>query len=417
MAKEKAPAFQWYARDFLADENVMQMGVAERGVYITLLSVCWLEKSIPADLAAMARMLPRMTARELGKHWALVGRCFSAHPTDPGRLVHRRLDEERRHQAERREKAAANGRQGGRPPKRPQSDDKPDEKRPVSEHEPDAIQTESTATATATASATATSGSASLRSALDAREDPQRPLGEDEFPGLAHAEDHPEATRFAAWFVAEGVRSGALPAHEGFDVLAYARRHKAAAEALVATQPIDVLHAQSGRLFAKALSKGPDRQRVVTIEILRDHWTWFDDGVDASHASPNRSGGVADRYSRPRATGPVGVRTARLAAIGGYDPDDLDAVVNRPRLAAERVSTDPGEDDLDVVMVRRRPTQEHVSVEGRELVALDAVTRRDPMTGRLLSELAREAAGEDDLDAVLCRPRLAPEAQAGADAA
>ena len=41
----KAPAFQFYPKDFLADANVMAMNMEERGCHITLLCACWNERS------------------------------------------------------------------------------------------------------------------------------------------------------------------------------------------------------------------------------------------------------------------------------------------------------------------------------------------------------------------------------------
>ena len=48
--ENKSPAFQFYARDFLADINVQLMNMEQRGMYITLLSYAWLEVGIPNDM-------------------------------------------------------------------------------------------------------------------------------------------------------------------------------------------------------------------------------------------------------------------------------------------------------------------------------------------------------------------------------
>lgn len=96
MAREKSPAFQFYPADFLADSNVMLMTMPERGAYITLLSVAWIEGAIPvADPAALRRLLGghKPSARVLS--------CFRKDGT------HKRLEEERGKQETWREKSRA----------------------------------------------------------------------------------------------------------------------------------------------------------------------------------------------------------------------------------------------------------------------------------------------------------------------
>lgn len=95
MARERVPAFQWYPKDFLSDENVLAMSYTERGIYITLLSVCWLQGSLPAgeELAEMLKIpWPRFDKLWTGR----LSRCFVAN--GDGRLHHKRLDKEREKQ-------------------------------------------------------------------------------------------------------------------------------------------------------------------------------------------------------------------------------------------------------------------------------------------------------------------------------
>ena len=63
MAPEKAPAFQFYPKDFLTDERVKLMSHTERGIYISLLCMCWLEGSLPAQPAALAKLVSLTPAR------------------------------------------------------------------------------------------------------------------------------------------------------------------------------------------------------------------------------------------------------------------------------------------------------------------------------------------------------------------
>ncbi len=107
----KSPAFQLYAADFLADEDVMVMSLAARGAYITLLCFNWREGSIPADLDRIGRLCgcDGSVIREL---WEEIGRCFEESEGDPSRLVNPRLKEERKRQEEHRAKQVAAGHKG-----------------------------------------------------------------------------------------------------------------------------------------------------------------------------------------------------------------------------------------------------------------------------------------------------------------
>ena len=91
--KERAPAFQFYAADYLADENVVLMTLDEEGAYIRALAHCWREGSIPADPKLLSRMLKGASNETV----ATVQRCFVV---DGDRLVHLRLEKERKKQRE-----------------------------------------------------------------------------------------------------------------------------------------------------------------------------------------------------------------------------------------------------------------------------------------------------------------------------
>lgn len=77
------PSFQFYPQDFLADFNVSQMSMEERGIYITLLCHCWIEDGIPAqDGDPMATLF----------HSHRVANCFFE---KNGKFRNKRLDAER----------------------------------------------------------------------------------------------------------------------------------------------------------------------------------------------------------------------------------------------------------------------------------------------------------------------------------
>jgi uncharacterized protein YdaU (DUF1376 family) len=106
---KKSPAFQFYPSDFLVDENVVMMGMAERGIYITLMCYCWREGSIPADVERLGRMC-NLSLEVMAPMWRVVEGCFEQSATDASRLVHPRLEGEREKQAAWREKSAIGGR-------------------------------------------------------------------------------------------------------------------------------------------------------------------------------------------------------------------------------------------------------------------------------------------------------------------
>ena len=109
---ERAPAFQFYPADFLADENVAAMTLEERGAYITLICHCWTEGSIPSDGKRVARLL-HIPSKRLALLWHTLSTCFTEAPEN-GRLVQPRVERERDKQRERRERNIQAGQMGGR---------------------------------------------------------------------------------------------------------------------------------------------------------------------------------------------------------------------------------------------------------------------------------------------------------------
>lgn len=106
----KAPAFQFYAAEYLADENVQLLSLQQEGIYIRLLAYCWREGSIPADVAKLSALCKSCSPDALAE----VVQLFRAAQL-PGRLTHKRLDDERLKQELFRKKQSMNGSKGGRP--------------------------------------------------------------------------------------------------------------------------------------------------------------------------------------------------------------------------------------------------------------------------------------------------------------
>jgi len=109
MALGKSPAFQFYAAEYLADENVALMTLEEEGAYIRAIAYCWREGSIPADYELLARLLKGASSNIV----RVVAKCFNQHPSDPSRLVHKRLESEREKQRVWREKSSTGGKRSG----------------------------------------------------------------------------------------------------------------------------------------------------------------------------------------------------------------------------------------------------------------------------------------------------------------
>jgi uncharacterized protein YdaU (DUF1376 family) len=110
MAIGKSPCFQFYAAEYLADENVALMTLEEEGAYIRALAYCWREGSIPADPARLSLLLKGASNQTV----RVVQERFNQHPTMIDRLVHQRLEQEREKQRAWREKSAEGGKKSGK---------------------------------------------------------------------------------------------------------------------------------------------------------------------------------------------------------------------------------------------------------------------------------------------------------------
>lgn len=116
------PAFQFYAADWLADENVTMMTLEEEGAYVRALAYCWREGSIPADQKRLSLLLKGASREVL----ATITLRFKPHPSDPQRLIHGRLDSERQKQQDWREKSSEAGIKSGKVRREKKSQAKPE---------------------------------------------------------------------------------------------------------------------------------------------------------------------------------------------------------------------------------------------------------------------------------------------------
>lgn len=109
--KGPSPAFSFYPKDWLADANVKAMTFEERGVYVELLALYWLEDGLPAAPARLARLL-QMGSRRFERLWRAIAPCFRV---EGDRLLQKRVEEEKVKQVAYRHSQAEKGKRGGRP--------------------------------------------------------------------------------------------------------------------------------------------------------------------------------------------------------------------------------------------------------------------------------------------------------------
>jgi len=103
----KAPAFQFYAKDFLT--GTLTLSLAERGAYVTLLAYQWDVGVVPLEDAALIRILG-CSRQEFRALWPAVSAKFER--ADDG-YRNPRLEDERQRQAAFAARQRENGRRGG----------------------------------------------------------------------------------------------------------------------------------------------------------------------------------------------------------------------------------------------------------------------------------------------------------------
>jgi uncharacterized protein YdaU (DUF1376 family) len=96
----------------MTDGHVMAMTLAERGAYITLLCLCWMDGGVPSDLSALARRC-HVSTPVFTKLWPALEPCFV--PMAGEMLIQPRIERERKKQETYRAIKAEAGRLGGRP--------------------------------------------------------------------------------------------------------------------------------------------------------------------------------------------------------------------------------------------------------------------------------------------------------------
>lgn len=90
--RKRAPAYQWYPRDFDMDEEVKLMTYEEEGVYRRLLDHQWFHDGLPADVKQIARLVPKVASQRFQKLWTSMSMKFELRD---GRLVNPKLEKVR----------------------------------------------------------------------------------------------------------------------------------------------------------------------------------------------------------------------------------------------------------------------------------------------------------------------------------
>lgn len=94
VSREKPPAFQFYAADWLADERLSVCPLEVEGAYIRLLAYAWREGSIPADPAAVSVLCKGASSQTV----AMALQFFIPSEVNCARLVNEKMEEIRKSQ-------------------------------------------------------------------------------------------------------------------------------------------------------------------------------------------------------------------------------------------------------------------------------------------------------------------------------
>lgn len=105
--KRKAPAYQWYPKDYDSDEAVKLMTYEQEGIYHRLLDHQWLHGSIPAEPKQIAMLVPKVPPKRFLSLWPAIAKKFS---DVGGRLVNEKLEKVRKDTAAYKAAKAAAGR-------------------------------------------------------------------------------------------------------------------------------------------------------------------------------------------------------------------------------------------------------------------------------------------------------------------
>jgi uncharacterized protein YdaU (DUF1376 family) len=104
-----APAFQLYAGDLLSNGNFMRMSLSQRGAYITLLAVSWIEYGLPPDIKEVGKLVGVRPSLLKSRFQIVLDRFEVRTVNGHKRLVNPRLEKERDKQRRWRQKSSKGG--------------------------------------------------------------------------------------------------------------------------------------------------------------------------------------------------------------------------------------------------------------------------------------------------------------------
>jgi hypothetical protein len=104
-----APAFMMYASDTMADRNYRLMSLEERGLFLSLLCECWVNRAVPTDSSGLAKLLgfPVDTVRT-----TLTERVLSFFERKGGEIQSAELERYRKTLEDRRDRMSQGGKKG-----------------------------------------------------------------------------------------------------------------------------------------------------------------------------------------------------------------------------------------------------------------------------------------------------------------
>jgi len=112
--QEQAPAFQFYAGDWISDPNRLKMSLDEQGAYVLLYCHCWRGKSIEFDWEILSRLCNCRTDK-IKKIWPKIEHLFDKkknEKTGKIELICLSAEEERKEQEKNRKLKQKAGRLG-----------------------------------------------------------------------------------------------------------------------------------------------------------------------------------------------------------------------------------------------------------------------------------------------------------------
>lgn len=109
--EQTSPAFQLYASDTIADKHYRLMSLEERGLLLSLMCECWVNRSVPADPDELGKWLGHPSGQI---NAALSSRVLSFFSVENGELINPKLEKYRKELEERRAKMSKGGKKGAK---------------------------------------------------------------------------------------------------------------------------------------------------------------------------------------------------------------------------------------------------------------------------------------------------------------